>query len=473
MSKTQQSRAIPLSATALVVSIAFTVAFVMGPYRSEATIAILVVGSVIAPTLIVAAALSLLRPVLRGTAVARAALLCTTGLGFVFGALAGAAWSVGFDEADAGRALSLFATLSIPFALVALALLLIALATAGYLIGPRPAAPLLRALGSTGAAIPVAITALVGGLTPIMQPLVATAVLVLAVVLPRADERAGAAPSPSTPSEPPHRSEHRSEEPWHQHEHQHQHAHAHEHAHEHRHEHERRAVARQRATTLAVASLASTVAIWGGALLASVGFAGQPEATTVLGAAGGAAQLAAIPLLWCATILLTTRQATWNRALRAAAAASSVLVAAVGVALTLGANPDGVLFFSLLPVLAVAAMIWTGTVAWLMLEKSGQRMSRGSRIATALALALGAGFAYVAVIGMTMGIGLAPASGLLAFWGVRAALGPDQKPHPDPGEAPDQGSASASVPDRRPDRGPDPAPDPDPDPDASPAPLPA
>jgi hypothetical protein len=444
--------AVALSAAALVVSLTFTVAFVMGSARQtpEVMTAILVCVAALVPTLLLAAAVALLRGSLRGGAPQRIAVLLAGGLGFAAFGLAVGSWSVGFDEADAGVPFSTFANLAGPLALAAIALVSAAITTLSFLVGQRPAHPAARVLVTAVVSIPVTLTALVSAVTPMVQPLVATAVLVLAALLLGARDRSGSigvqglptpagsaeagrpadstaagrpaesamgawAAGPVSTQQPPSPPQLRA--------------------------------ARGRATILAAASLAFTVVVWGGALFASVLFEGQPEATTVMTAAGGAAQLAAIPLLWCASIVISARRPAGKR-LWTAAVLSSTLIAGAGTALTVVANPDGVLFFALLPVLALAAAVWAAAVIWPVVrgddihlqrtqlhEQSStgvQSHSRAGRLALTLTLALGAGFAYVAFVGMTMGIGLAVISGLLTFWGVRAALQPRPAPNVSP-----------------------------------------
>ena len=165
-----------------------------------------------------------------------------------------------------------------------------------------------------------------------------------------------------------------------------------------------------------------TLAIWGGALIASIGFRGTEAATTVLTGAGGASQLAAIPLIGAGTVILVARYPHAHRLLWGAAIVASALIAVMGCSVALAGTPDGTLLFALLPLLGLAAGLWTGAAAWVMLARPGHVGPVSTRIIGAVAIGLSGAVGYVIFVISTMGISLAVVSTLLLVWGARAAL---------------------------------------------------
>jgi hypothetical protein len=391
-----------LSAAAFFVSLAATTVLIarVPALAADAIPLLYAAATATVPILIVCAILTLLRPVMRATVTTRIVVGAISGLGFVLLGIALASWSIGFDAADAGTEQGTFAELFLVWAGGAIVLEWVAATLIGYLLGRQPVNRGARWLVSASAGVVIAVFAIIGAANPVSQLIVACAMLLLPVLLRRSasstqreqreqteqTEQSERSEQTATPS--PHR--------W-----------------------ER---ARRQARVLAGGSLVCTLAIWGGALMASIGFRGTDAATTVLTGAGGASQLAAIPLVGASTVILVARYPHAHRLLWGAAAVASVLIAVMGCSVALAGTPDGILLFALLPLLGLAAGLWTGAAAWVMLARPGRAGPLSTRIVGTAAIGLSGAVSYVILAVSTMGISLAVVSTLLLVWGARAAL---------------------------------------------------
>jgi hypothetical protein len=94
----------------------------------------------------------------------------------------------------------------------------------------------------------------------------------------------------------------------------------------------------------------------------------------------------------------------------------------MGCSVALAGTPDGILLFALLPLLGLAAGLWTGAAAWVMLARPGHVGPLSTRIVGTAAIELSGAVSYVLFVVSTMGISLAVVSTLLLVWGARAAL---------------------------------------------------
>jgi hypothetical protein len=391
-----------LSAAAFVVSlVATTVLIARVPALPVNAIPLLyAAATATVPILIVCAILTLLRPVMRATVTTRIVVGVTSGLGFVLLGIALASWSIGFDAADAGTEQGTFAELFLVWAGGAIVLEWVAATLIGYLLGRQPIKRGARWLVSAIAGLVIAMFAIIGAVNPVSQLVVACAMLLLPVLLRRS--------ASSTQKEQREHTEHSERSAWRE-----------ENVAPSPHRWER---ARRQARVLAGGSLMCTLAIWGGALIASIGFRGTEAATTVLTGAGGASQLAAIPLIGAGTVILVARYPHAHRLLWGAAIVASALIAVMGCSVALAGTPDGTLLFALLPLLGLAAGLWTGAAAWVMLARPGHVGPVSTRIIGAVAIGLSGAVGYVIFVISTMGISLAVVSTLLLVWGARAAL---------------------------------------------------
>jgi MFS family permease len=266
-----------LSAAAIVVSLAATTVLIarVPALPADAIPLLYAAATATVPILIVCAILTLLRPVMRATVTTRIVVGAISGLGFVLLGIALASWSSGFDAADAGTEQGTFAELFLVWAGGAIVLEWVAATLIGYLLGRQPVNRGARWLVSASAGVVIAVFAIIGAANPVSQLIVACAMLLLPVLLRRS--------ASSTQKEQRKQREQTEQSEW-----------SEQTATPSPHRWER---ARRQARVLAGGSLVCTLAIWGGALLASIRFRGTDAATTVLTGAGGASQLAAIPLI--------------------------------------------------------------------------------------------------------------------------------------------------------------------------------
>jgi hypothetical protein len=391
-----------LSAAAFFVSLAATTVLIarVPALPADAIPLLYAAATATVPILIVCAILTLLRPVMRATVATRIVVGAISGLGFVLLGIALASWSIGFDAADAGTEQGTFAELFLVWAGGAIVLEWVAATLIGYLLGRQPVNRGARWLVSASAGVVIAVFAIIGAANPVSQLIVACAMLLLPVLLRRS--------ASSTQKEQRKQREQTEQSEW-----------SEQTATPSPHRWER---ARRQARVLAGGSLVCTLAIWGGALLASIRFRGTDAATTVLTGAGGASQLAAIPLIGAGTIILVARYPHAHRLLWGAAAVASALIAVMGCSVALAGTPDGILLFALLPLLGLAAGLWTGAAAWVMLARPGRAGPLSTRIVGTAAIGLSGAVSYVILAVSTMGISLAVVSTLLLVWGARAAL---------------------------------------------------
>jgi hypothetical protein len=436
-------RATAIAGAAFLASIASGIALFTSTASSPAAsagitgaAAILAAATVVVPTLLATAIVMLLAPVMRGGVPLRVTVIALMVLGLVATSLAALSWSVGFTRADAGIPQDSFTALALP--LLAGALLLIASSTgAAWLsIWAGGAAAPWRA--TRAARIPIVVVASLllapviafGVIVPTGTILASCCTFVLGLVLTlrggaeAALVRSALAPSPGSAAaeSPGHGSPFPASDvttlipvigagtaPF-------RHAGATQRSQPSPRGAADRVVAARRATLLAWGSLATTVAVWGGGLIASIRLTGDPAATDVIRESAGAGHLAAIPLLLSLTVVFAVRMPGHARALWTSAAIVSAVLAACAAALAIASRDDGVLMFTLMPVMGIAVGAWAATAFWPRLT-----LPAPGRLASAVIIAIAGAFLYGTFVAMMGGITLILASAVLAAWGARAA----------------------------------------------------
>jgi hypothetical protein len=164
----------------------------------------------------------------------------------------------------------------------------------------------------------------------------------------------------------------------------------------------------RRVRTLALASLAYTLAVWVGSIGASVAATGTERATSALGSAMAVGQLAVVPLLLAAALVAVTRSPAHSTVLWAGFAVGTAGVA-VGSALLYGDTfLAGVTLLSLAVGVFAAASVWAST----------DRRATAVRVCLAALALVGVALLYAVFAAMTGGISLALVSGFVAVGGV-------------------------------------------------------
>ena len=179
---------------------------------------------------------------------------------------------------------------------------------------------------------------------------------------------------------------------------------------------------RERVILFAGVSLAITLAVWAGGIALSVANTGTDVATSSLGYASAAGQLAAIPLLWAVSLLVGLRRPATTATARLGVAVASATVAGAAIAMIVGYSTDGDRFILLAGVIGLGVGFWAATVVWALYPA----FSTPARLAVGAVVAIGGAMAYAMVVALTGGIVLAIASGFLAFGGSRVLLRPHE-----------------------------------------------
>jgi hypothetical protein len=180
-----------------------------------------------------------------------------------------------------------------------------------------------------------------------------------------------------------------------------------------------------RVRLLAAASVAYTVVVWGGGLAVSIAGDGTDVATSALGVASGAAQLAAVPLLWAVTLVAALRLRPSARLLSGAFVVAAVGVTAASVAIVVGYSPASDHYVPLLVALGLSVGVWLGAIA-ISLTRGWAGFERALIVAIAIVGGTGAYITGAAILG---GITLLAVSGCLVVAGTRALRG---RPRPVP-----------------------------------------
>jgi len=336
-------------------------------------------GAVLAPLLSIVVLVRLVAPPLRLTHRLRRLLQASAAVGVIGLALTGNSFAVGFDDADAGRPASLFVSLTMFYVFASLAGFAVATAVVLFvLIRPR-----LTTVQSLAIAAPLSAVAapLIAGTLLVPGSVIALSLVVLAyALLPALSRTFALRPT------------------------------------------ERALVAvepiRDRATLLAGASLAITLVVWTSGFATSIANTGTDAATSSLGVASAAGQLAVIPLLWAVALVLGVRVPATTSTSRIGLAVASATVVGAVLAMIIGYSPAGDSFLLLVGVLSLGVGFWAASVAWALYPA----FARPARIAIGVVVAAAVALAYAMFAALTGGIVLALASGFLAFGGARVVL---------------------------------------------------
>jgi len=342
-------------------------------------VAQVLLGAITAPLLAAVALTRILAPALGLDRRLTIALRIASTTGIVALALTANAWAVGFGDADAGRPVGVFASLTPVFMLAGVAGFAAALGVVFY--------ALVRARLSTRASI-----ALAAALGLVAAPFVAVALLVLGavivvslVVLVYASLPWLSRTFTTPPAEPAAVDV---------------------------------APVRGRAIMLSGVALALTLAVWASGIGVSIAMTGTDVATTSLGLTLALAQLAVIPLVWASTLVLAARRPTTAALGRRGAIVASVAVVATTVAMVATYSPGGSAFFLLAAVLGLGIGFWAGSLVWALYPA----FQTVARLTVSVLAALVVAVVYATVGVLTGGIVVALVSGLLAFGGARSLL---------------------------------------------------
>ena len=336
-------------------------------------------SAVVAPVLAVVVGVRLVAAPLGLSHRFRRALQATSATAVVALALTSNSFFVGFNEADAGRPNGLYASLTTTLALVsvtafAAVIAIVLFAVVRRRLVPRASFAIAIALGVIAAPL-VALTLLVPGAVVAFSLVVfvyaVLPVLSRTIKLPRIER-------PSVPVEG----------------------------------------VRARVIHLAGASLAVSLAVWVGGITVSIANTGTDIATVGLGLASAAGQLAVIPLLWAATVVLEVWLPNTAATTRIGFAVASAVVTGTTIAMIIGYSSDGNRFMLLVAVLSLGIGFWAASVVWAV----GATYSTVVRAVASLIVLVAATAVYAFSAALSGGIALALLSGFLAFGGARLVL---------------------------------------------------
>jgi hypothetical protein len=373
-----------LAATALALTVVALVALMFAPAMPLPVRAVVLgVSGVAAPLLTVVALLLLVTPALRLDRRFEAAVVAAAAVAFVADLLFVLSFSAGMDEADAGTARSLFGSLTWLFALTSAAGFATLTALLLFLVFRRPAGmPRRPAIVASIVAALLAAPFLVWSISsPLTAVLPALAVAIVALVPPRPRGH----PDGTTPAARLPRAAGRLLVP--------------------------------RVRTLALAGLGYTVVVWAGAIGTSIAATGTDGASSALGVAAGAAQLAVVPLL-VAGSLVAEAHTSRRRTLWIGTAVALAGVCATSTAMVVGFDPDGDLFVQRLAVIGVAVGAWATTIAWTVTA----RLPSAARVAAASVALVGGSVVYLFMVALSAGIPLALVGAFLVLGGARRLL---------------------------------------------------
>jgi len=406
-----------LAATGLLLAVAWAISFVFGGVPGEARVALGLAGGVVAPVLATAAAVRLAAPRLtRGRGVAVVAVAAVA-----FGSLAACSLALGaprssVDGADAAGppglvgALTLAAAIASAAAFAAVVALVLVPGLRARGLAVRPAVLVASGLGLLAG--PLLAWAL---LVPLPVAAYCGAVLV-AAVRPRVRDRVAGAlgvRGRATPAALAHPG-----------------------------------AVRDRVTLLAGASLAATLIVWASGVAVSLAATGTDHATVGLGVAAALGQLAVLPLLRAASLVVDARGSGLADAGARSPAAAAQAARRIGTALVVlatagmvlaalapalgpdaGAAPDP--FFPLVGVLSLGVAVAAGAIVWPRAASRTRPERRAvSAVGTAAAV-LAIALVYAALVGFTGGVTLALLSAFVAFGGARYVVrdaGPVRSP---------------------------------------------
>jgi hypothetical protein len=342
-------------------------------------VAQVLLGAVAAPALAILVGVRLVAPGLRLTHRLRRALQAASGVGVVSLALTANSFAVGFDDADAGRPSGLFASLTALFIVASV----LGFAAAIALIVVMPIRRRLSVRAGVATAVLLGLVAAPFVAVTLLAPgaVIALSLIVFAyALLPRLSRTFTL---PAAEREPV------AVEP-----------------------------VRDRVILLAAVSLAITLIVWTAGFGTSVATSGTDVATSSLGIAAAAGQLAVVPLLWAASMLLGVRRPRTTATARIGVRVASVTVAVSVVAMVVAYSPAGDGFLLLVGLLSLGVGFWAASIVWALYAA----FPLPARIATGVVTAVGVALVYALFAALTGGIVLAIASGFLAFGGARLLL---------------------------------------------------
>ena len=404
-----------LAAIGLFLAAAWVVSFVFGGVPGGVRVATALAGGVVAPVLASVAAVQLAGAALRltrrrGSVVIGAATVA-------FGSLAACSLALGSlpsssrpDHADAAGPAGLAGALTLAFAVTSVAAFAAVVALVLFAVlrvrGAAVRAAALVACGTALVAAPLLAWAL---LVPLPVALYCGAVL-FAAVLPWVRGRAAAglvrpvtagaaaaepAPLPGAETPAP-----RHPDP---------------------------SVVRGRVILLAAVALAATPIVWVAGVGASLAATGTDTATVGLGIASAVAQLAVLPLLWAAALVVGARAPGAAVPPLPVVVGGVALVVAAVAAMAVGALPGGGTaaggdpFVALVGVLGLGVGLVVGALVW----PHTARWPATVRWAASAGSVVGAALLYAGFAGFTGGVTLVLASAYLAFGGARYLVRPD------------------------------------------------
>jgi hypothetical protein len=363
-----------LAGASVALGIAWLASLVLAPASPGAIEVVRVLlGAVLAPVLGIVVGVRLVAVPLALTHRLRRALQASATVGVVALALTANSFVAGADDSEAGRPAGLFASLTTAYIVasvlgVAIGIVLFRLFRRRLAVRP-----------SIAVAVPLAAIAAPFVAVTLLGPGAVIALSLVVFVYTLLPRLSGAfalppAPRPSVPVEP----------------------------------------VRDRVILLVAVSLAVTLIVWTCGISLSIAASGTDAATTSLGLASAAGQLAAIPLFWAVSLVMVFRRPTVARAARLGSAVSSGIVALVVVAMVAGGDA----YVPLLLVLSAGVGFWAATIVWALWHS----WRPAARIALSVSAAIAAAIVYAMFAALTGGIVIALASGLLAFGGGRYLL---------------------------------------------------
>jgi hypothetical protein len=369
-----------LAGASVALGIAWLASLVLAPASPGAIEVVRVLlGAVLAPVLAIVVGVRLVAAPLALTHRLRRALQASATVGVVALALTANSFVAGADDSEAGRPAGLFASLTTAYIVASVLGFGVAIGIVLFRLFRRR----LAVRPSFAVAVPLAAIAAPFVAVTLLGPGAVIALSLVVFVYTLLPRLSGAftlppAPRPSVPVEP----------------------------------------VRDRVILLAAVSLAVTLIVWTCGISLSIAASGTEAATTSLGLASAAGQLAAIPLFWAVSLVIGFRRPAVARAARIGSAVSSGIVALVVVAMVAGYSAGGDAYVPLLLALSAGVGFWAATIVWALWHS----WRPAARIALSVSAALAAAVVYAMFAALTGGIVLALASGLLAFGGARFLL---------------------------------------------------
>ncbi|WP_411698188.1 hypothetical protein [Conyzicola sp.] len=369
-----------LAGAAVVLGVAWLASLALvGEGPAAVQVAQVLLGAILAPTLAIVVGVRLVAAPLALTVRLRRLLQATAIVGVVALALTANSFVVGGDDSEAGRTLGLFASLTTVFLLTSVLGFAAAIALVLFVLIRRR----LPVRASIAIAVPLGAVAAPFVAVTLLGPGAVIAVSLVVFVytlLPRLG-RAFRLPTTAPASV--------AVEP-----------------------------VRDRVILLAALSLAVTVVVWAVGIAVSVANTGTDAATSGLGVASAAGQLAVVPLLWAVSSLLAFWLPQVAVAARRGCAVASVIVVVAVIAMIATYSSAGDGYVPLVGVLSVGIGVWAACIVWALWAS----WPPPARLAMGGVTAMGATVVYAMVAALSGGIVLALVSGFLAFGGARRLL---------------------------------------------------